>query len=148
MMAMSRQIEVRFLPYLIWLLGIVGAGWVLGGWFVSPSSQGADLMMEQESTQHVELLNGRELCERIGYPAMARNAGIEGVVTFRLRISHTGVIMELEVLESDHPLLEVACIEQLHFSQYGLASMNQMVVPGHTFISFRFRQSHPYPTVS
>ncbi len=84
-------------------------------------------------------LNEAEVRAAIGYPALAKNAGIRGNVIIQVRINKRGTIEGLTMERGDHPLLEVACIDQLPICRFTPAMKNDQPVASWKSMIFTFR---------
>lgn len=56
-----------------------------------------------------ELLNLQEVRQLIGYPPIAKEAGIKGDVMFRVLFDEQGNYIKHKVIKTAHPLLYKAC---------------------------------------
>ena len=83
-------------------------------------------------------MNEEAIRSSIGYPALARQSGIMGQVELDVLINEQGQIAGLSVENADHPLLEVACIEQLPYSRFRPAMQGGEPVASWKTLSFSF----------
>lgn len=144
MPAISRLSDFRIAPVLFGLLLISFA--IISLAVVRPSSSEPGYYSSVPTdASNVRLLNPEELCQYIGYPELAKNAGIEGMVKLCVKVSHTGVITDLEVLQSDHPLLEIACVEKLHYGHFRPAISEQIPVSRQIVVNFTFDATRSCP---
>lgn len=104
----------------------------------APTLTSAPTVGEQVE-QGVIWLNETEVRNEIGYPELAKRAGISGQVTLDLLINESGHISELAVTHSDHPLLEVACIDNLILSEFASAIKDGSPVAAWTSVQFSFQ---------
>lgn len=89
--------------------------------------------------QGVIWLNESEVRSEIGYPDIARRSGITGQVNMEVLVNESGVITGLNVTHSDHPLLEVACVEKLILSKFASAIKDGSPVSAWTSMRFSFQ---------
>lgn len=98
----------------------------------------AFVMVEQEAVLPKELES--ELVRKIGYPAMAREAGIEGMVVARVRVSETGVVEAVKILKSSSDLLsEPVKSELLKVEGFIPAIQSGKAIATWITIPFRFK---------
>lgn len=144
MPAISRFSDQRIVPLFFGLL-IISIGIISLAVMRSPVSESSGYPLHTDQSAQVQLVNPKELCQKIGYPNLAKDAGIEGTVSLCLKVSHTGVITDLEVLTSDHPLLEFACVKNLHYGQFQPGMREELPVSGQLTVSFTFETMRSYP---
>ena len=73
------------------------------------------------------------------YPPRARRAGVEGVVTVRLRLSAEGRLLAAEVaVGSGEPLLDEAALAAARASRYAPATQGGLPVASETTADYRF----------
>ncbi|MEM6343508.1 MAG: energy transducer TonB [Bacteroidota bacterium] len=60
-----------------------------------------------------EVLNMKAIQEKIGYPMIARDAGIEGQVVCRLSVTRRGDVVNYQIVSSPHPILSSAVIARV-----------------------------------
>ncbi len=89
--------------------------------------------------QGVVWLNETEVRSEIGYPEIARRSGITGQVNLQVLVNEYGSITNLDVTHSDHPLLEVACVEKLILSKFASAIKDGEPVAAWTSLQFSFQ---------
>lgn len=89
--------------------------------------------------QGVIWLNEAEVRAEIGYPEIARRSGITGHVKMDVLVNESGIIKNLQVTHSDHPLLEVACIEKLVLSRFSSAIKDGAPIAAWTSLQFSFQ---------
>ena len=63
--------------------------------------------------QEPKTLNMRDVQMKIGYPQVARDAGIEGTVVLRILVGNEGQYIRHVVLNSVHPALEGAVVQNI-----------------------------------
>ena len=85
------------------------------------SLQGQATLSEPLLNEYIEAdemprpLNMREVQMKIGYPQIARDAGIDGTVVVRILVNTDGSYLRHEVLNSVHPVLDQAV--EVHLSK-------------------------------
>lgn len=89
--------------------------------------------------QGVIWLNEVEVRNEIGYPELAKTSGITGQVWMEVLVNESGSITNLQVTHSDHPLLEVACIDKLALSIFASAIKDGSPVSAWTSMRFSFQ---------
>lgn len=95
--------------------------------------------VEEVLEQGVIWLNESEVRSEIGYPDIAKKSGITGQVNMQVLVDESGAITNLNVTHSDHPLLEVACVEKLILSKFASAIKDGSPVPAWTSMNFTFQ---------
>lgn len=106
---------------------------------ISQQHMTAHTSSNEKLEQGVIWLNESEVRSEIGYPEIARRSGITGQVNLQVLVSESGAITGLDVTHSDHPLLEVACVEKLIFSKFASAIKNGSPVAAWTSLQFSFQ---------
>ena len=86
-----------------------------------------------------EISNIYELRKRIGYPAMAKEAEIEGQVMYRFMISEDGEVLEQKLVENPHPILEKAVENQLDMATWKPGMIGGQPVAMWVNVPFRFK---------
>lgn len=94
---------------------------------------------EEVLEQGVIWLNESEVRSEIGYPEIAKRSGITGMVKMEVLVNESGAITNLNVTHSDHPLLEVACVEKLILSKFTSAIKDGSPIPAWTSMHFSFQ---------
>jgi len=101
---------------------------------VEPEVDETEIFMVVEEMP--QMIGGQAaLYEKVEYPAMAREARLEGTVVVGIVISKEGVPQDLQILKSIHPILDDAAkeaIEQIRFTpgkQRGKAVKVKMAIP-------------------
>lgn len=108
-----------------------------GNWFEhSVVSEGMTPMEAGDAT--ATWINEAEVRTIIGYPDLAKNAGIEGKVVLSVKVNEWGYVEALEVKDSSHPLLEVACIEAMPNSRFEAARHDGRPVSSWSTMAFSF----------
>ncbi|MDW3650587.1 MAG: M56 family metallopeptidase [Bacteroidia bacterium] len=79
-----------------------------------PASENGPVMIEMTTVdQQPKPLNINEIKKTIGYPKIARDAGIEGKVLVKVEVNKFGEYVAHEIIESDHDILSRAVEEHL-----------------------------------
>lgn len=74
------------------------------------------------------------------YPALAREAGIEGTVAVRVLVSEEGKVISANVLSSDvTPAMEKAALEAAKLCRFRPAKQRTIAVKAHVMIPFQFQ---------
>ncbi len=89
--------------------------------------------------QGVIWLNESEVRSEIGYPDIAKKSGITGQVNMEVLVNESGAITSLQVTHSDHPLLEVACVDKLILSKFASAIKDGSPISAWTSMKFSFQ---------
>lgn len=123
---------------------IISSLFVCFSYWHSAFDFGSQAMSNPSATQEileqgVIWLNESEVRSEIGYPDIARRSGITGQVNMDVLVSEAGAITSLHVTHSDHPLLEVACIEKLVLSRFASAIKDGSPVSAWTSMRFSFQ---------
>lgn len=75
----------------------------------------------------------------IGYPKVARDAGIEGEVIVRILVDEKGNYKNHEVLKSSHPILEKAVTEQINQLKFEPVIVKGKGVEYYSDVPFSFK---------
>lgn len=76
--------------------------------------------------------------QAVGYPSAARQAGIEGKVHLRVLVDDEGNYLSHQVVESYHPLLEMAVVDAVPFTHFRPALHRGEPVPCWKDLHFEF----------
>ncbi|MDB4285910.1 energy transducer TonB [bacterium] len=82
--------------------------------------------------------NHKEVREMIGYPEIARDAGIEGIVVIRVLVDKKGKYVKHKVIKKVHPILGGACEKHIHKLKFTPAIHDGKAIPFWVNIPFRF----------
>jgi protein TonB len=83
-------------------------------------------------------LNMHEIKKLIGYPQIARDAGIMGTVVVRVLVDKNGAYQRHKVIKSVHPILDQAVEAQLHKLRFEPALQGGKPIPYWVNIPFKF----------
>jgi hypothetical protein len=86
-------------------------------------------------------LNMEEVKRMIGYPPIAREAGIRGKVVVRVLVDQQGQYVKHEVIKDPHPILTNAVTSKLHFISWTQGKMDGEPVKVWVTIPFQFTLS-------
>jgi protein TonB len=78
----------------------------------------------------------------IGYPRDARDAQLEGKVTYRVLVDEKGNYVRHMVLRSSHPLFDKACARHLSGLKFTPGKMGDRSVPCWVVLPFNFKLMH------
>ena len=84
------------------------------------------------------ILNYEEVREYIGYPEVAKNAGIQGRIVLKVLVNENGHYVRHEVEEDFHPLLRIPCETLVPYLQFEPASHDQKKVSCWMSVPFNF----------
>lgn len=84
------------------------------------------------------ILNYEEVREYMGYPEVAKNAGIQGQIVLKVLVSEEGKYVRHEVEKDFHPLLRISCESFVPFLQFRPASHDQKKVSCWMSVPFDF----------
>jgi len=84
-------------------------------------------------------LNMNDVKTAIGYPKKARDAGIEGKVIVRVRVSEAGIVEKVRVIQEVHPMLFEAIESRLWDIRFTSAIQNGASIPFWVNIPFGFK---------
>jgi periplasmic protein TonB len=73
------------------------------------------------------------------YPALARQAGVEGRVTLRVRVGRDGMARDLSVVRSENPMLDAAALEAVARWRFAPGEQGGETVEVWMTIPIRFR---------
>lgn len=85
------------------------------------------------------ILNYEEVREYMGYPEVAKKAGIQGQVVLKVLVSEDGRYVKHEVEKDFHPLLRIPCESFVPYLQFKPASHDQKTVSCWMSIPFDFK---------
>lgn len=100
-----------------------------------PEPDIADVMIGAEEPQPVNLDDIRQL---VGYPQIARDAGIEGMVVVRILVDERGSYVRHKVIKQAHPILTEACEKQLPRLRFTPAIQGNRAVKFWVNVPFKF----------
>lgn len=83
--------------------------------------------------------NMGDIRKLIGYPKLAREAQLEGKVTYRVLVDEQGNYVKHMVLRSSHPLFDKACSRQLGGLKFTPGKMGDRAVPCWVVLPFNFK---------
>lgn len=84
-------------------------------------------------------LNLMEVRTKIQYPTLAKEHKIQGQVIVKIRIDKDGIPTQHKVLNSAHPLLTEACMQQIYTLRFQPAENNGTPVNAWVTVPFRFQ---------
>lgn len=84
-------------------------------------------------------VNMEEIKKMIGYPQLARDAGIEGQVVIRVLVDKNGNYARHRIINQVHPILAKACEEQLHKLKFTPAIQGGKPIQFWVNIPFNFK---------
>lgn len=100
------------------------------------------LFVDEEPT----LLNIRDIRQQIGYPKVARDAGIEGTVVVRVLVDKKGNYKRHRVVKTPHPLLNKAVENQIHNLRFTPAIQGSAPADFWVNVPFKFGLEEPIPS--
>ena len=104
-----------------------------------PASDNGPVMIEMTlADQQPKPLNINEIKKTIGYPKIARDAGIEGKVMARIEVNKFGEYVAHEIIESDHKILSSAVEEHLSKLQFETPAKDGKAVTVKVTVPFNF----------
>jgi len=84
-------------------------------------------------------LNLNELKLEVGYPQLARDAGIQGQVLLRVLVNEKGEYVRHEVLSEIHPILTEAIEKHIHKLRHTKAIQEAKAIEFWAYVPFNFR---------
>jgi len=119
--------------------------WIQGG-NIFASNKARVLPSEEEpgvySSYKVDvpprILNYEEVRTFMGYPAIAKDAGIQGSVVLKVLVNNKGEYVRHEVVEDFHPLLRIPCESFVHYLRFEPARLDQNKVACWLNVPFEF----------
>ncbi|MDX2249352.1 MAG: energy transducer TonB [Bacteroidia bacterium] len=95
-----------------------------------------DFLIPDEEPQPVNMEDIRNL---IGYPQMARDAGIQDMVVVRVLVDKKGNYSKHKVIKSGHPILETAVVEHINKLRFTPAIQGKKPIQFWVNIPFHFK---------
>ncbi|MEM7372783.1 MAG: TonB family protein [Bacteroidota bacterium] len=95
--------------------------------------------------QQPGLINIQEVRQQIGYPTVAKNAGIEGTVVMRVLVDKEGNYKRHRVISSPHPLLGKQVEKQIHNLRFTPALQGNTPMDFWVNIPFKFDLNEQVP---
>lgn len=116
-----------------------GAGWIMGSTGTGTTSEMPWLARPAAKPPRVSRMMEGNLVYRVQplYPALARQARIQGQVVLRAIISRDGTIENLQVI-SGHPMLAPAAVEAVRQWRYKPYYLNDSAVEVETQVTVNF----------
>lgn len=84
-------------------------------------------------------LNLEAIKEKIGYPEIAKDAGIQGTVIVRALVTREGTVKRYKIIRKVHPILADAVSRQILFLYFAPAICDGVSVPFWVEIPFKFK---------
>ena len=89
-----------------------------------------------------KVLNFREVVHKIGYPQIAKDAGIDGMVVLRVLVDKNGTYKKHRVLSTPHPILSNAIEAQIDQLRFTPAYQGDKAIPFWVNVPFRFHTNN------
>ena len=84
-------------------------------------------------------LNMNEIRQKVGYPEIAVDAGIQGQVVIRVLVTREGIVKKHKIIRNPHILLTNAVSAQIHMLKFVPAIQGGVSIPFWVNIPFTFR---------
>ncbi|MEM7369100.1 MAG: energy transducer TonB [Bacteroidota bacterium] len=84
-------------------------------------------------------VNMEDLIKLVGYPQMAKDAGIEGTVVVRILVDKTGTYAKHKVINSVHPILDRVVAKHIHRLKFTPAIQGKKPIKFWVNIPFKFQ---------
>ncbi|MEM6261248.1 MAG: TonB family protein [Bacteroidota bacterium] len=103
-----------------------------------PAEEDPPIDMVNFAAEEPQTINMNEVRKMIGYPELAKNNGIEGMVVIRILVDKYGNYKKHKVIKKIHPLLSKACEAHLSKLRFTPAIQGGNPIPFWVNIPFRF----------